>query len=70
MNNLINPFQKNGNRIIHIFSKHVLDKNAANSVREATKIDKAQFEKFFVKKIYNVTPGQCMIQLKTNFRYF
>ena len=33
-----NPFQENENRLIHIISKHVLEENAANSVREASKI--------------------------------
>ena len=29
-----NPFQENENHLIHIISKHVLNKNAANSVRD------------------------------------
>ena len=31
---------RNSNRLIHIISKHVMDENAANSVREASKIGK------------------------------
>ena len=41
-----NPFQENGNILIHIISRHTLHENAANPVRETTKIVKAQFEKF------------------------
>ena len=49
-----NSFQENENRLIHIISKHVLDENAANSVIEASKIGKAQFEIFVVERIqYN-----------------
>ena len=33
----------------------ILDENAANSVREATKIGKFQFEEFFVEKIQSNT---------------
>ena len=57
-----NHFQENEKSLLHIISKNVIEENAANSVKKARKIGKAQFEKFVVEKI-NVTPSQCMIQL-------
>ena len=67
---LRNPFQENENRLIHIISKYVMDENAANSVREASKNGKAQFEIFVVERIQCNTKSIYDTIKKNNFPLF